>query len=206
MGKRSAFERIAGDFYPTPAVPPLIPHLRRVRTFAEPCAGDGALIQHLASFRLRCVYQGDISTGQDALALDSYGDADAIITNPPYARPLMHAMIALQEITPTWLLLEMDWAATEPFLTSCSDIVVVGRLPLFEGTKHTGKANFAWFRFTSEHASGPLLHPRRSPPSRPTRSCRHCGAPYRVQRADARFCSDACRQRAHRERLSVTQS
>jgi hypothetical protein len=102
MGKRSAFERIAGDFYPTPAVPPLIPHLRRVRTFAEPCAGDGALIQHLASFRLRCVYQGDISTGQDALALDSYGDADAIITNPPYARPLMHAMIAhFQEITPT---------------------------------------------------------------------------------------------------------
>ena len=46
MGKRSAFERRAGDAYPTPieAVLPLIPHLRGVRNFAEPCAGDGALV------------------------------------------------------------------------------------------------------------------------------------------------------------------
>jgi hypothetical protein len=56
-------------FYPTPfeAVRPLIPHLRGVRTFAEPCCGDGALVRHLESFRLRCVYRGDIATGQDAL-------------------------------------------------------------------------------------------------------------------------------------------
>ena len=27
------------------------------------------------------------ATGQDALALDHYGGADAIITNPPYTRP-----------------------------------------------------------------------------------------------------------------------
>ena len=49
MGKRSSFERIPQDFYPTPyaAVPPLIPHLRGVRTFAEPCCGDGALVRHL---------------------------------------------------------------------------------------------------------------------------------------------------------------
>lgn len=212
MGKRSTFGRVAGDFYPTPfaAVPPLIPHLRaaRVRTFAEPCCGDGALILHLESFRLRCVYQGDISAGQDALALGSYGEADAIITNPPYARPLMHALIAhFQRIAPTWLLLEMDWAATrqaEPFLPSCSDIVVVGRLRLIEGTKHAGKENFGWFRFTANHASGPILHPRVSP-SRPSRSCGQCGASYRPQRADSRFCSDTCRQRAHRARITVTQ-
>ena len=43
MGKRSNFERREVDFYPTPraAVVPLIPYLARVRTFAEPCAGDG---------------------------------------------------------------------------------------------------------------------------------------------------------------------
>ena len=70
MGKRSTFERREYDFYPTPAaaVPPLIPHLRGVRTFAEPCCGDGALVRHLKSFGLRCVYAGDIATGQDALA------------------------------------------------------------------------------------------------------------------------------------------
>ena len=35
MGKRSSFERIPRDFYPTPeaAVPPLLPFLRGVRTF-----------------------------------------------------------------------------------------------------------------------------------------------------------------------------
>ena len=89
MGKRSNFERIPRDFYPTPyaAVPPLIPHLRGVRTFAEPCCGDGALVRHLEGHGLRCVYAGDIATGQDALTLDTYGDADAIITNPPYERP-----------------------------------------------------------------------------------------------------------------------
>jgi len=47
MGKRSSFERRWGDFYPTPrsAVLPLIPHLRGVRTFAEPWCGDGALVR-----------------------------------------------------------------------------------------------------------------------------------------------------------------
>ena len=49
MGKRSTFERREGDFYPTPrsAVLPLIPWLRGVCTFAEPCCGDGALVRHL---------------------------------------------------------------------------------------------------------------------------------------------------------------
>ena len=85
MGKRSSFERIPRDFYRTPeaVVLPLLTFLRGVRTFAEPCCGDGALVRHLESFGLRCVYHGDIATGQDALALDTYGDADAIITNPP---------------------------------------------------------------------------------------------------------------------------
>ena len=78
MGKRSNFERREADFYPTPraAVLPLIPYLRAgIRTFAEPCAGDGALVRHLETFGLRCVYAGDIRTGQDALALDHYGAA-----------------------------------------------------------------------------------------------------------------------------------
>ena len=49
MGKRSDFERIPRDFYPTPysAVEPLLPHLPESFTFAEPCAGDGRLINHL---------------------------------------------------------------------------------------------------------------------------------------------------------------
>src|SRR6478672_4103475 len=91
MGKRSNFERIPSDFYPTPkkAVEPLIPFLRGIRTFAEPCAGEGDLVRHLESFGLRCTYAGDIATGQDALALTTadLGSADAAITNTPYKEP-----------------------------------------------------------------------------------------------------------------------
>jgi hypothetical protein len=99
MGKRRPkFPRQEADFYPTPrkAVLPLIPFLRGIRSFAEPCAGAGDLVRHLESFGLACVYAGDISTGQDALSLNSYGTIDAIITNPPFSgvnRRLMHRMI-----------------------------------------------------------------------------------------------------------------
>src|SRR5262245_21525418 len=115
MGKRSSFERVPRDFYPTPhaAVPPLVPFLRGVRTFAEPCCGDRALVRHLEAHGLRCVDAGDIATGQDALALDHYGAADAIITNPPYTRESMHRLIVhFQRIAQTWLLIDYDWSAT----------------------------------------------------------------------------------------------
>jgi hypothetical protein len=219
VGKRSNFERRPADFYPTPkaAVLPLIPFLRasRIRTFAEPCAGDGDLVRHLEEFGLRCAYQGDIRTGQDALALDSYGPVDAIITNPPYdtkhRRKLMHAMILhFQRIAPTWLLLDSDWASTRqatPFLPCCSDIVAIGRVKWIEGSKHTGKDNAGWYRFDARHKAGPVFHGRNhgeTVPSRRTRTCEQCGRRYELQRASARFCSPACKQQAYRKRLSVT--
>jgi hypothetical protein len=76
MGKRSNFERREADFYPTPraAVAPLIPHLRGIRSFAEPCAGDGALIRHLESFGLRCAYSGDIRSVGDRKPGDHKSD------------------------------------------------------------------------------------------------------------------------------------
>ena len=209
MGKRSTFERREGDFYPTPrsAVLPLIPWLRGVRTFAEPCCGAGALVRHLESFGLRCAYAGDIATGQDALALDQYGGAQVVITNPPYTRPLMHALIwHFARILPTWLLLETDWASTKqaaPFMPSCSNIVSVGRLRWIEGTTMSGMQNFAWYRFDARHSAGPIFHAHGSVPvSSHATLCGQCGKPYWPQRSDARFCSDTCRQRAHRSRLA----
>jgi hypothetical protein len=215
MGKRSNFERREADFYPTPqaAVEPLIPYLRGIRSFAEPCAGDGALVRHLEEFGLRCVYAGDIRSGQDALALDQYGAADAIITNPPYTRNLMHRLIAhFQRILPAWLLLDSDWASTRqaaPFLPCCSDIVAIGCVKWIEGSKHTGKDNHAWFRFDIRHKSGPTFHARDQSeviPSRRTGVCEQCRKPYEPRRSTSRFCSETCRQRAHRNRVSVTVS
>jgi hypothetical protein len=201
MGKRSSFERKPRDFYPTPAkaVAPLIPFLRAagIRTFAEPCAGEGDLVRHLESFGLRCAHVGDISTGQDALALDYYGAADAIITNPPYTRDLMHRLIEhFQRIAPTWLLLETDWVSTlqaVPYLGHCSDIVTIGRVKWIEGSKHTGKDNHAWFRFDAAHNGVTAIHRRGHSPGikaiRRAGICEQCGKGYEVQRSSARFCS-----------------
>lgn len=168
MGKRSAFKRLKGDFYKTPreAVLPLIPHLKGTRRFAEPCCGDGRLIEHLEGlgFGLRCAYSGDIRDGQDALALKRYGGADTIITNPPFTRAVLHQLIPhFAAIAPTWLLLELDWTATKqaaPFLKYCTRIVVIGRVKWFPRSRYVGKDNYCWARFDAGHSAGPHFYPR----------------------------------------------
>ena len=216
MGKRSSFERREADFYPTPfpAVLPLIPFLRRdsVKTFVEPCAGAGDLVRHLESFGLRCVYAGDIRTGQDALELDHYGACNSIITNPPWSRDVMHRLIMhFQDIAPAWLLLDADWKQTRqaaPYLPHCSDIVAIGRVKWIEGSKHTGKDNACWYKFDIRHKSGPVFHGRNHGEVIPPRTgvCEQCRRAYEPQRSSSRFCSETCRQRAHRNRVGVTVS
>lgn len=164
MGKRSSFERIGRDAYQTidpRAVQKLVPHLRGITTFAEPCAADGYLVGDLQKHGMICTYEGDIVTGLDALSHRFEDDAqfDAIITNPPWRRDILHAMILrFQAIAPTWLLLDADWAHTKqsgPYIDQCSHIVSVGRLIWMPGTKMTGKDNCAWYRFHSQHVGGP---------------------------------------------------
>ena len=190
---------------------PLIPHLRGVGAFAEPCAGDGALIRHLESFRLRCVYAGDIATGRDALDLTpaDINDADTIITNPPFSResrPLLRRLIAhfLRIASTVWLLFPADFASNQwfaPFLPQCSDIVPIGRVRWFEGTEGNSYDNFAWYRFDARHSAGPIFHANgAAPEASRVSSCSQCNRPYRPQRSDSKFCSNACRQRAYRER------
>lgn len=164
MGKRSSFERKPRDAYQTidlRASAVLVPHLRGIRTFAEPCAGDGHLVGQLQSHGLICTYEGDIATGQDALVYDFEADGsfDAIITNPPWRRDILHLMIErFQRIAPTWLLLDADWSHTKqsgPFMDQCSHIVSVGRLRWEPDTKQTGKDNASWYRFHAQHVGGP---------------------------------------------------
>src|SRR5260221_3666690 len=116
-------------------------------------SGNGALVRHLESFGLRCVDAGDIKTGQDALARDSFGGVP-VITNPPYdtenRRKLMHALILhfMRAAPFMWLLIDYDWSATKqaaPFLRHCTDIVMLPRLKWIEGSEDTGKDNHAWF-------------------------------------------------------------
>ncbi len=169
MGKRSSFERHAQDFYVTPrvAIEPLLPHLEGlglgsgefIDSFFEPCAGDGALVRYLSAEGLSCTGSCDIAPRHGAieqkdartLLLDDLKGAQAIITNPPWARPVLHELIEhLSNLRPTWLLIDADWMHTRqaaPFLPRLRTIVSIGRLKWIPGSKMTGKDNCAWYEF-----------------------------------------------------------
>ena len=158
MGKRSDFERIPRDFYPTPygAVPPLLAHLKPRTRFCEPCAGDGALIDHLTSAGHVCARARDIEPRRDDIerkdALTTLtGNIDCFITNPPWDRKILHPLIVhLSDQAPTWLLFDADWIHTRqamPFLARLRRIVSVGRVKWIPDSKMTGKDNCAWHLF-----------------------------------------------------------
>lgn len=160
MGKRSSFERIPRDFYPTPpeAVAPLLPHLEFGTMFAEPCAGDGALVRALEAAGMSCIEALDIEPQADWIekmdALDGWGpdlSVDVIITNPPWSRPTLHAMIrCFAAVRPTWLLFDADWMHTvqsAPFVPLLRKVVSVGRVKWIPGSKMTGKDNCCWYLF-----------------------------------------------------------
>lgn len=172
MGKRSDFERIERDFYKTPiaAVRPLVPFLPDQRfTFAEPCAGDGRLAQHIydATYsNSQCRYMCDIEPQnigikrKDALQItkDDLRDAQMIITNPPWDRTkksgyLLHQMIrTFSNLAPTWLLFDSDWMQTvqaKPYLDRLVCTVSIGRVKWIEGSTMTGKDNCQWHLFHS---------------------------------------------------------
>lgn len=168
MGKRSNFERKPRDFYPTPAaaVLPLLDHLPARTRFAEPCAGDGALVDHLEAAGHVCYWKSDIEphgygiNRADALTLTSpLKQADYIITNPPWDVSILHPMIehfSLQ--APTWLLFYADWMHTrqaEPFLRYCRFIVSVGRVS-WEGNGVSGKDNVCWYMFDQSEGCSPV--------------------------------------------------
>ena len=175
MSKRSStFERHARDYYPTPpeAVLALLPRLKNITLYDEPCAGDGALMIELGFAGKRCVIAGDIEPQgvgiktQDALEIKKCGGA-AFITNPPWSRDILHKLIAhLSAIAPTYFLMDAAWAHTKqaiPFMEYCCSIISVGRLKWIAGSPHAGKDDAAWFLFNQNAArKGTRFYARRS--------------------------------------------
>lgn len=162
MGKRSDFERVERDFYPTPreAVLPLLPHIQGLPWFYEPCAGNGALVAHLENEGFDCIGASDIEL-RPGLVYPMLGDATcgtfdipdvaAFITNPPWDRKILHPIIEnLSDQRPTWLLFDADWMHTRqsaPFMPRLRKVVSVGRVKWIPDSKMTGKDNCAWYLF-----------------------------------------------------------
>jgi len=162
------FEKRPRDFYETPlsAVKSLQGFLSTGFTFCEPCAGAGALVNHLeVEFEATCFLPIDIEpqvdwvVKGDALNLNeaSLEYCDVIITNPPFTwsivKPMMDHFISLK---PTILLLPADFAHNirfTPYLRWCSLIKSIGRVKWIEGSKGSGVENYAWYWFDKDKPS-----------------------------------------------------
>lgn len=178
MGKRDggAYERSPRDLYETVdprAVAALLPHLKLGTPFVEPCAGAGALSDQLVAAGMACKGLTDIHPLRDDIG---QGDAlgltfeHTIITNPPFTRTLMHALMwhfAVQQ--PTWLLVEADWLmtqqASEIMRTHGADVVAIGRLRWFrEGDPrdkgNDPKDNFVWVQLVPQPYGACRFWPR----------------------------------------------
>ena len=165
MGKRSSgFIRRERDYYPTPikAVEPLVRHIEHLSTYAEPMAGNGALVQALDQLTdLKCTWMSDIDPKSEDiyeadcfnLTLSDYGiGTDLIITNPMWDRRELHRTIEyLSAIRPTWLLFDADWIHTlqsRPYLKYLQKVQSVGRIKWIEDTTMTGKTDCCWYLFS----------------------------------------------------------
>jgi hypothetical protein len=169
MTKRNpGLPRNLDNFYPTPkeAIKMLLPHLRfEGITFAEPCAGDGDIVNELEAEGFRCGYEGDIRWGKDALLYKPDASISFNCTNPPWdrSRAIMHRIMdhLIETGLPTWLLLPMDWLANQystPRHKYLSDIVMLGRVKWVPGSKYGGYDNSMWARFHKFHTGGLTLH------------------------------------------------
>jgi hypothetical protein len=161
VGRRSDFPRMLRDAYPTPprAMLPLLPNLTPATRFVEPCAGDGAMVRQLQSHGHICVAAFDIApkhpsiVQRDALTLtaNDVAGADCLITNLPWSRPLLPALIDhLRSLAPVWTIIDANWAHTRQaaeHMRYCSRIVSIGRVRWIEGTRCDGKDDSCWYRF-----------------------------------------------------------
>lgn len=163
-------------FWPTPfeAVKPLIPFLPAQAVYAEPCAGDGALIRHLSNLWLggSCGHACDLVPNGVGVVV---GDAREVtyrpeffITNPPWpvvggrGEPALSILQHLCGIARTWALLPWDFAANDYFSrisAACVQIVPIGRVSWLNNGKG-GKDNAAWYLFDRQNRVPTVVWPR----------------------------------------------
>lgn len=179
MAKRGEkFERSPRDLYETVdprAVAALLPYVDRALPFVENCAGAGALADQLVAAGMSCVSMYDIHPLRDDIVK---GDAREIellfrgqyITNPPFTRPLMHAIMwHCASQVPSWFLVEADWLITQQagdiLRKHGAEVIAVGRLRWFREGDPRDKGNdpmdnFVWVKLVPEPYGGIIFWPR----------------------------------------------
>lgn len=168
--RRNNFPKRKSDKYTTwnsKAYPRLLELLPPGTRFAEPCAGDGDMVQHLEDAGHICTYAGDIETGQDALEWwDDEHVSDMIITNPPYTWAILNQLLAhFYKQRPTWCLLPLEFLANQQsahHMHRCALVVPIPRLKWIKDSRDTGTADHSWFYFPCDQpqpGGGPIVRP-----------------------------------------------
>src|SRR5262245_33693053 len=175
--RRPNLPRRPRELWSTPeaAIQVVVPYLGiDGNRFAEPCAGELAIVETLVEAGFVCMHAGDIRSGQNALDWSETSSVDFVLTNPPWDKPrremhrIMDHLIGLGK--PVWLLLPGDWLYTQyaaSRLQHCTHILAIGRVRWLEGTQNDGMDNAAWFRFRLGHDGATIIIPQ------PTKRKRH---------------------------------
>lgn len=163
IAKRSDFKRIERDYYRTfdpKAGEALRPFINGIEAAIEPFAGAGDLTNQFPEIHWR---QTDIEPQSDYInqkdAFDYTKEEilkfDAIITNPPWSRPILHRSIEyFAPIIQSWMLLDANWLFTKqagPYIEKyLTDVVTIGRVKWIPNTTMSGKDDCCWYRFSSD--------------------------------------------------------
>jgi hypothetical protein len=155
-------DEVQASYWPSVAdvlTPKLYNHVGNHR-YVEPCAGNGALIRLLSSWRAKCTYACDVNPredwieSRDALTLDrsDLGNAQLVVTNPPFNSGFVYNFLDryIPFGLPVWLLLPVDFGCRQTsgfVMPYCERMVVIGQIGWFIGSSK-GYRQFAWYKFT----------------------------------------------------------
>jgi hypothetical protein len=233
---RKKSERGLDQFDTPPiALTPLFVHeplLQDVKAISEPFCGKGNLVIAMRLYGID-VYASDIEDrgcpGSEILDFFKMkhrpGDCDVLVSNPPFAeamRIIEHALALGFRIIV--LLLKANFTSTAERYERLHKLGHLRRVHVlaerlqdmhdanFTGEKASQSLDHAWFVLDRNYC-GPatiipvsINDPTARMPWQTGAVCQQCRKPYQPQRSSSRFCSQTCRQRAHRDMLSVTVS
>ncbi len=215
---------------PPIALEPLFIHeplLVGVTAICEPFAGAGNLVTAMRGRGL-IVHASDIQHRgcPDSITLDFLkmskrpSGCDVLLSNPPYAETMTMIEHAFQlGFRIVVFLLKANFASTEERYERLHPTghlrrvhVLAERLQDMHDANFTGKkssqpAEHSWFVFDRSYRGPAILNPvsiknpHATMPWQPLGRCAQCRQTYPRQRSTSRFCSDTCRQRAHRVTL-----
>jgi predicted nucleic acid-binding Zn ribbon protein len=224
--RNRGYERQEQNFYPTPAwvTEALLRTVRLPKGIWEPCCGNGAMARVLEAHGHHVVGtdlvdRGYGEGGRDVLMESRLPDGvTAIVTNPPYGRTLLPRFVdhALELTRPVGgmvaLLVNVQWQTSAENSKRLrmpafdASVILTDRIRFIPDTKERPGENHCWLVWDWSRTPGRagLMFADPDAESEPeTRWCIVCRKPLPLMaRADARLCSDKCRQRAKRNGMT----